>query len=260
MNFLRTSVFSVALALAGSGAHASTFDISLDLSDDLTASQKAAFIDAERFWESRIAGYQPNVDIPQLPIAVNVEAIDGRGGFLSLVGLTTLDMQGGFTLPTAGAIRIDGSDLPSLDLAGALPVFAVYQMARVMGFGAVWDLNGVYVNGSGEYTGAAGLAAYQAEIDPLATFVPVELDGGVGAADRFWDEEWGEAAGILMTRTLRLQSAVSETTVNSFVDIGYALILTPVPVPPTFALMLGMIAALGLGAKQRRALRKPSSG
>ena len=64
-------------------------------------------------------------------------------------------------------------------------------MAIALGFGTVWDMNtGIYVNGTGHYTGTAALAAYQKEFvgQQNATYVPVELGGGVGAADSHWDE------------------------------------------------------------------------
>jgi hypothetical protein len=39
------------------------------------------------------------------------------------------------------------------------------------------------VDGTGQYTSANTLAAYQAECDATATFVPVELDGGPGTRE-----------------------------------------------------------------------------
>lgn len=126
-----------------------------------------------------------------------------------------------------------------------------------------------YVDGSGRYTGEAALSAYQAEFDPSATFVPVELEGGA-SADCHWDEIYGGYAltGItdtegrdmrdeLMTSwTADTDEFVSNTTMAQFYDMGYAVI--PEPRTALLAIMALLVIRFihpSAGKRSRRPLR-----
>jgi len=172
-------------------------------------------------------------------------------------------------------MQFDTADLEVMEVNGVLLNVITHEMAHVMGFGTLWVYNGVYQNGSGQYTGANGLAAYQAEFDPAATFVPVELGGGPGTANAHWDEmdggvvdgdtgltgitnSWGADMGYeLMTGWLNSTgdepAFISNTTVQSFVDIGYvASVQASVPEPAT-AWLLGIgLAGIALCTPRRR--------
>ncbi len=81
-------------------------------------------------------------------------------------------------------MTFDTSDLGSLVSAGTFEAVIRHEMAHLLGFGSLWSSSAVglpgyqevYVNGSGQYTGAFGLAAFQQEFDQAdATYVPIEL-------------------------------------------------------------------------------------
>ena len=230
--------------LAGTSAHATPFDINVIFGGGLTPSQQALFTQAENTWEALIPGYQTGISIPSLDINASGVAIDGVGGTLGAAGPTWGVFQGGFNISTVGLMEFDTHDVNWLESTGQLLDVIVHEMAHVMGFGTLWEWNGVYVNGSGQYTGASGLAAYQLEFDPMASFVPVELGGGPGTANGHWDEGWAGGSNALMTGYLGASNVITDTTVASFIDIGY------VPEPNT-ALLLGL-GLVGFGLKRRR--------
>ena len=226
MNHLREKAFGwgiagiLALLLAGP-AHALPFDINVIFGGGLSPSQQAVFTQAENTWESLVPGYQAGISITSLDITASGIAIDGPGGILGQAGPTWGTDQGGFILSTDGIMQFDTADLSVLETSGDLVDVILHEMAHVVGLGTLWELNGVYVNGTGQYTGAAALAAYQAEFDLAATFVPVELDGSAGTANGHWDETWAGGPNELMTGWLNAPTFISNTTVRSFVDIGY---------------------------------------
>jgi hypothetical protein len=233
----------LALLLAGP-TYALPFDINVIFGGGLTPSQQAVFTQAENTWESLLPQYQAGISIASLDITATGVAIDGAGGILGQAGPTLGVEQGGFFLSTDGIMEFDTADLSVLEANGYLDDVIAHEMAHVMGFGTLWDWNGVYVEDTGQYTGAAALAAYRAEFDPAATFVPVELDGGPGTANGHWDEAWAGGPNALMTGYLGTSTFISNTTVRSFVDIGY------VP-EPTTGLLLGFGLA-GLAIHRRR--------
>ena len=139
-------------------------------------------------------------------------------------------------------------------------------MAHVIGFGTLWTFNGLYVDNSGKYTGAHGLASYKTEFgNALATFVPVELGGGGGTANGHWNEV-NNGAGLtgivdgqgrdmqreLMTGWLNSATFVSQTTAAQFRDLGYNVNLLAVPEPGSWALLLVGMPLAGIAAWRRR--------
>jgi hypothetical protein len=226
------------LALAGTAE--ASFSLNVSYGGGITPSQQAIFATAAATWQSYITGYQPGITITGINISASGVAIDGPGGVLGSAGPTTGVTQAGYFLATTGIMQFDSADLSSLETSGTLLPVILHEMAHVMGFGTLWTNNGVYTNGSGQYTGAFALAAYQAEFgQPLATFVPIELGGGPGTADAHWNEVDGGAGltGIvsgagdmrneLMTGWLNSPTFISNTTLQSFRDIGFVVIPTP---------------------------------
>jgi len=142
----------------------------------------------------------------------------------------------------------------------------LHEMGHVLGIGTLWGpaYNDVYIEGSGEYTGASALAAYQAEFDPEATFVPVELDGGSGTANSHWNEVGDEDAltsqfnlesmnDELMTGWASGDMYVSNVTLGSLEDIGYSVNYNEhAPEPAT----MGLLALGGMAMLKRRKRRR----
>ncbi len=161
-------------------------------------------------------------------------------------------------------MQFDSADLAALETDGGLLPVILHEMAHVMGFGTVWTYNNVYANNTGHYIGVNALATYKAEFNqPGATFVPVELGGGPGTKNSHWNELDGGACctGIvsaqgdmtyeLMTGWLNLPDYfISDTTVESFVDIGYSTAV--VPEPTTLLLLsIGVCGLIGQAWRRR---------
>lgn len=273
MKFVKNRIATHAVLVAGllmpmSGT-AATFDIELTYTGGLTLSQQNMFSAAEAFWERAITGYTTAFAVSALAISAAGVAIDGVGGVLGsagpVAGLVASDVN--IYYATKGTIQLDTADLAAAEAGGSLFNIILHEMAHVIGFGTLWntksmggayaDTQSVYAIDTGEYTGSNALATYQVEFDPLATFIPVELDGGPGTANSHWDEAWAGGPKELMTGFLNLPTFVSDTTIASFADIGYTVNLAAndvakVPLPATLALV-----GLGLGlmgwAGRRRA-------
>ncbi|MGJ8641748.1 MAG: PEP-CTERM sorting domain-containing protein [Opitutaceae bacterium] len=226
---------------------------------------------AESFWESLLTGYRDGAFAPtSVAIDITLGYIDGEGGTLGSAGPTFGNTQGSFLETSAGQMTFEPVDIDESSFTAVI----AHEMAHVLGFGTLWSSSGagvpgfqeVYVNGSGQYTGAAALAAFQIEFDqPGATFVPVELDGGAGTANGHWNmgidlgenevansrDDPGDAIvytsvyngevldNDLMTGYLT-GASVSQTTLQSFYDIGYEV----VPEPSSAALLLGLTCVL----------------
>ena len=84
-------------------------------------------------------------------------------------------------------MTIDSADFDNLD---SLLFFNTlnHEIAHTLGFGTLFVENGLLVNGTGQFTGAQGVATFRDEFDPDATFIPIELDGGPGTADAHLNE------------------------------------------------------------------------
>lgn len=229
-----------------------TFVIQVNYSGDPT--YQSAFDDAATMWTGLIAGYQNGVvtsrtfgssynigqTVGTLFIDASVAPIDGVGGVLGSAGPDQrITDQAGFVLATDGTMNFDSADILNLFNSGRLSAVIAHEMAHVMGFGTLWTNNGVYVNGSGEFTGAAATAKWHSEFGQTGT-PNVELGGGPGTANGHWDEVdgGGGSTGILdpLGRDMRLElmtgwigstSFVSEMTVASFVDIGFVAVPEP---------------------------------
>lgn len=259
---VRQLVASAVLMAAASGAQA-TFVINLNFSG-LDATQQSYFTAAKSFWEGAITGYQVG---SLTGFTINASALnsDGVGGMLGSAGPTSGVGMGGFVYTTAGQMDFDPADINNMISNGSFTDVIKHEMAHVIGFGTWWTNNNVYVDGSGQFTGAAALAQYKIEFNqPGATYVPVELGGGEGTADGHWNEVDGGAGntGItngqgqdfkneLMTGWLNTPAYVSRTTLASFQDIGYTVNLSAVPEPATLAFLLMGLPLLAVATRRK---------
>jgi Leishmanolysin len=253
-----------ALSFSTFNAHA-IFTITLDLTA-VAAIYQPYFQTAKSFWESTITGYQPGIVLTGATITASTPAIDGLGGVLGSAGPDSIVNQGGFRLSQTGSMLFDSADVADMATNGFLTDVIKHEMAHVLGFGTLWDLNNVYVDNSGQYTGLAALAAYKTEFSqPTATFVPIEQGGGSGTANGHWDEvDSGsgptgrtdpggrDMRNELMTGWINTPTFVSRTTLASFSDIGYTVNLSAVPEPGVLALWLLGLPLMAGWASQRR--------
>lgn len=267
----RLSVATVILVvLFGARANAGLvgFDIRVTYSG-LTASQQAVFEAAAATWEFYITGYQDTVATDYVEIAAAAAAIDGAGGVLGSAGPTAVKWgpEGNFIYASEGAMSFDSADLAILESGGLLSDVVLHEMGHVLGIGTLWSSSGVglpgfqelYVANSGQYTGAAALAAWQTEFSqPAATYVPVELGGGGGTANGHWNEVDGVSGNTgfvsnitgqdfrneLMTGWLGGSTFISTVTLGSFADLGYTLRTVPEPGSMIFAGFVTLAAAV----------------
>jgi hypothetical protein len=247
---------------------ATPFSITLNYTGDPLYA--AAFTTAESIWESIIPAYIDGTQgagiFSGITISASTPVIDGVGNILGSAGPTfagTDDL--GYVLATQGNMEFDVADVANLSASGNLITVILHEMGHVLGLGTLWALNGDYVNGSGQYTGVNGLAAYRAEFNqPGAAFVPVELGGGAGTANGHWNEV-DNGAGLtgivssisnrdmryeLMTGWLNTDQPyfISNLTRGSLRDLGYDVIL----IPETSSSLLGALSLAVLMARRKR--------
>ena len=243
-----------------------------------------AFTNAVDAWMSRITGYRGTMSVASVNITATIAPNDGSGGILGSAGPTSASIQdedgiaGGakFALTTNGEMNFDSEDIDNLETNGTLGAVIEHELGHVLGIGTLWDTNSftspafagtqsIYTDGTGQYTGAAGLAAWQTEFgQPGATFVPVELGGGDGIANGHWNEV-DDGAGLtgitqagtgkdfrneLMTGWLNAPTFVSQLTLNSLQDIGYTV---AVPVPEPLVGGFAALASMAFLLRHRRA-------
>ncbi len=265
------------------------FDLQFTISNSatFTPSQLAiveAGIDyAENLWEGVLTGYQQDITVSEL-----IVTIDSGSSFADAL-TTGFTQQGGFRVNTAGTVRINpgvidifaswdgsGPTPPNTEFQGVNYVddILAHEVGHLLGINqSTWAANGLYQAGSGEYTGAFGVAAYRAEFDPAATFIPVEQAGSSGTMNNHWDQimrsssqegnpndPWslspltgitdsqGRDLGLeLMTGAIdpdHGEPFFSNMTVQSLRDLGY----TVVPEPSSLSLLL---AAFLLKSRRR---------
>ncbi|MEZ6120856.1 MAG: hypothetical protein R3C28_30360 [Pirellulaceae bacterium] len=150
-----------------------------------------AFASAETLWENTILGYQ-GVDQPVVfPIEIRSQA----SGLASANGTGFFQPTGTYILPTAGDVYVNPAQIlpmaTGFDLmpgVNFLDEVMAHEVGHALGIGTYWQINDVYVHGSGRYIGEFALAAYREEYDPDATYVPVELAGGAGSANAHWNQ------------------------------------------------------------------------
>ncbi|RYH09966.1 VPLPA-CTERM sorting domain-containing protein [Tropicimonas sp. IMCC6043] len=266
MKSFKPTIAAGLLAISWSGAaHAITdFNIDVVFAGGLTESQQAIFAQAESYWESVILGYKVGVvDLTGVTITALGEDIDGAYGVLGSAGPSYLGYATrlGTVYSTVGQMRFDTADLIRLENNGSLLDVIKHEMAHVIGFGTLWEMNGLYDGASdpGRYTGSAAVAAYNAEFGNNSSNVPVELGGGSGTADAHWNEVDGGGAGAddafryeLMSGWLNTPSTVSNTTIQSFADLGYVVLdMTAVPLPASGLLLLGALGGIATARRRR---------
>jgi hypothetical protein len=226
------------LTLPANGAN--PFSISVTYTGD--PAYESYFTSAAAYWErlipSYIDGNQGLADFQGIAITAATATVDGIGGNLASAGPTFYGTDdSSYRLATAGNMTFDVADAAAM--GSNLGKVVLHEMAHVIGIGTLWGLNGLYdqINAPGNYTGANGLAGYNAEFGQSGTSVPVELGGGTGTAHGHWNEVdgGGSNTGIsssvsgldmryeLMTGWINPSDPffVSNTTRGGLRDLGY---------------------------------------
>jgi len=286
---LFTHCFVALTLVVGAASARASGELQVTISNSATfsASQlavvEAAIDSAKSMWESVITGYQPGINVPALNVTIT------SGSSFADARTTSSVLQGGFRINTAGTVRINpgvidifaswdgsGPDPPNTEFLGVnyIDELLAHEVGHLLGISqSNWIANGVYQAGSGQYTGAYGVAAYRAEFDPTATYIPVEQAGNSGTIANHWDQlmrsssqegnpndPWslspltgitdsqGRDLGLeLMTGAIDPdygEPFLSNMTVQSLRDLGY----TVVPEPSSLSLLL---AAFLLGFSRR---------
>jgi hypothetical protein len=212
-------------------------------------------------WETVITGYQPGINVPSVMISVHPSTSG-----LASASYSGSVFEGGFHVTTSGFININVNEIENFANWQGVPgpptfkpptnlnyidELLAHETGHVLGIGTLWSSNGVY-NGNFQYTGQYGLAAYQTEFDPAATFVPVENAGSAGTPGSHWDQlmrsssqegnpndPWGLDPRVFVTdqygrdRGLELLTGaidpdwgepfLSRFTVESMRDMGYTV-------------------------------------
>ena len=218
----------------------------------MTSAQQAAFTLAAAKWESVIFGDVPDVQvtvasnscgkgspglfetIDDIVIFAIIDSIDGPGKILGQAGPCFVRSQN--NTPIVGVMQFDSADVATLIAGGTFGLVIQHEMGHVLGYGTIWQANGLLVNPSftggvppcdttqdPHFTGSQALAAFDhiGGLNYVASAkVPVENHGGPGTCDGHWRESVFK--NELMTGFLNLGSnPLSLETVASMGDLGY---------------------------------------
>lgn len=209
---------------------ATDFNIELNYTGDVEYLDE--FQNAIAVWESIITGDLSDrvLDgevIDDLRIDATVEFIDGAGNILGSAGPRNL--RGENLLPFTGVMRFDEDDIANIDANGTLQDVIIHEIGHVLGIGTLWGSNWIgLVDADFRYTGANGLAEYQALTAADNDYAPVEEDFGPGTQGGHWDETLFNAE--LMTGFTEgggTALPLSRVTIGALEDLGYAVDYTP---------------------------------
>ncbi len=238
-----------------------------------TTAEQQMFTDGLAYWDSVIDGHQDGVN---RGFTLNVDSFSAArsGGTITLgsAGITSRGFSGSVSgaTPSFGQYILSNGGNASFNIhpdAGPLRADVIqHEIGHSLGIGTLWEDNQLHNDGVagnhnrtgagavGQYTGAYALAAYRAEFDSSALFIPVEQGGGGGTAFGHWDEVdgGGVATGItnangqdfrdeLMTgwaSPAETNTFVSNTTIQSLRDLGFTLHAgAPIPEPSSTVLI-----------------------
>ncbi|MEM7682607.1 MAG: hypothetical protein AAF288_11680 [Planctomycetota bacterium] len=198
------------------------------------------------YWAAQItgyAGYTPG-DLPILfTVNFEFEVGDPLGVVAFASGGGPRTLVTGQRIPTNGSMTIDSTDIDFLADTFLLEPVIRHELGHILGMDPQWwGLNGHYTRGSGRYLGPEAIAAYQAEYDPTATFVPVQLvEPGPEAhwpEDSTLTDPFGREFGHeLMSPRINGTLHLSDTSLGALRDIGWHTVPTAVPEPASMVVL-----------------------
>jgi hypothetical protein len=170
-------------------------------------------------------------------------------------------------LPILGVMSLNSGTLATLASNGLLDDVIKHEMAHILGFGTVWDLDGLVHDTTTSDPWFSGPHAQAAFRKALPSFtgkvVPVEANGGSGTTLSHWRES--VMTNELMTGFLNSGvDPLSAVTVESMADLGYTVNAAAAEPWPTAA--SGVSAAIVatppasspvMGSATHAALRRP---
>jgi hypothetical protein len=170
------------------------------------------------------------VHVRQIPDTVPGQAILGESG-------PCLIRQPG-NLPILGVMSLNSATLSSLASNGMLDDVLEHEMAHLLGFGTVWDLDGFLRDTTTQdpwFGGPDAQAAFRQAIPSYRDkVVPVEANGGSGTTLSHWRES--VMTNELMTGFLNPgTNPLSSVTIESMADLGYTVDVSVADPWPTLA-------------------------
>jgi hypothetical protein len=170
-------------------------------------------------------------------------------------------------LPILGVMSLNSGTLATLANNGMLNDVIQHEMAHLLGFGTVWDLDGLLrdtTTSNPWFSGPHAQAAFQQALPSYTDkVVPVEANGGAGTTLSHWRES--VMTNELMTGFLNSGvNPLSAVTVESMADLGYTVnagAADPWPTPTSGA-SAGIVAAPSASSSHAEsathtALRRP---
>ncbi|BBO30395.1 dockerin type I domain-containing protein [Lacipirellula parvula] len=201
---MRRLLFAALVAIVALSSHSArvlAFDLQFTIPNDggqFDANEmnilNAALVRVERMWEMVITGYQPGINVASVPITIYPTTSGlAAANFSSLASPADSPV---FAVATSGFVNVNVNEIENFanwQGVGAngrnyIDELLAHEVGHVLGIGTLWTANNVYANNTFHYTGAYGLAAYQAEFNQAVAYVPVENAGNPGTPNSHWDQ------------------------------------------------------------------------
>jgi hypothetical protein len=188
-----------------------------------------SFSSSELYQGSDVTGTGYPSTIDDVYIYASEASIDGEGSILGQAGpwewrgTGVVNPRTGeeYQVARAGIMEFDSADIAAMQADGTFDEVVFHEMGHVIGLGCLWEFNGLYIEGTGEY--ASGTYAD----DEWKTIgcsgpLPVELHGGDGTADGHWDEDClGNEILTGYSEDPNDSMPLSRITIATFQDLGY---------------------------------------
>ena len=193
------------------------------------AAKAAAYTAAEAISDIVTGDLASYNGIDDIRVTLTAATIDGTGGTWGMGGYDIL--RAGSNLAATGHVTVDSGDIANAVNMGLMDDLLTHEMLHAMGFGTTWSAMGLVSNFNGDlrFNGTNSTNVYNtlfasiASGDALAKMgVPIETDGGSGAAGKHWDET--TFGNEIMTTNLNYSNNVSTLTMAALEDMGYETI------------------------------------